>query len=418
MSLIRVLHTADNHFANTPDLLKDTVKCTDYLVSQAKEMQPDIIVISGDIFDGAVVLGSPASQSALDFVVHLGDIAPTLVLEGTPTHDIPESISVFGKLRTRHDVYPATTTTQVGLGPLGRFQPLTESNLGDFSVVIGCLPSVTKQGLLATQNMSIADSNMEIADLVRDVFRTFGVINAHARMLGIPTLIAAHGTLRGATLSTGQKTIGRDVEFGLADLGLAGADAALLGHIHKAQAWDQPARAYYPGSITRGDHGETEAKGFFFHEVSSGKVVSRFVETPARVMRTIHPEEGTLPTAELLHEINQGDVVRIVYRIRQEDAARVNDAELVRVAREKGASEVKIDKQIIPLMRTRAAGISRLDSYEEKLCAWGAAVNKEVSHLAGKLEMLLAMPTEEIIAGYRKKEEEEDEAALFEAQGF
>ncbi len=418
MDQIRVLHTADNHFANTPDLLSDTIKCTDYLVSQARQMQPDIIVISGDIFDGAVVLGSPASKAAIDFVVRLGDIAPTLIVEGTPTHDIPESITVFGKLRTRRDVYAVTTITQVGLDPSGRFQPVVESNLADFSVVINCLPSVTKQALLATQNMSIADSNREIAELIRDVFRTWGVINARARGLRIPTLIAAHGTVRGATLSTGQKTIGRDIEFGLADLELAAVDAALLGHIHRAQAWDQPIRAYYCGSITRQDHGETEAKGFFFHEVAPGKVTSQFVETPARVMRTIYPEEGELPTVEILDEIGQGDVVRIIYQIRQEDAARINDAELVRVAREKGASEVKIDKQIIPLIRTRAEGISRFDSYEEKFSAWGAAVDKDVSHLSGKLHMLLSMTSEEIIAGYRKKEEQEDEAALSEAQGF
>ncbi len=417
MDPLRVLHTGDDHFANRPDLLTDTVKCGDYLVERAEELKPDLNVISGDIFDEAVILGSPAAQAAIGFVEKLANIAPTIMVEGTNTHDTPDSLTVFRKLRTRHSIHVATAVSQVGLDRAGKFRPVTEENLPEFTVVIGCLPAVTKQGLLATRDMSIAESDLEMADLIRCVFQGWGVINAQARAMNIPTLISAHGTVTGATMSTGQTIIGKGIEFGLGDLELAHADVALLAHVHKAQGWELPVRAYYCGSITRRDHAETEAKGFFFHEVAPGNVTSRFITTPARVMKTIRPGEGTLPTAELLEEIGEGDVVRIVYRINQEDATKVSDAELKRIALEKGAAEVKIDRQIIPLLRSRAAGISQADSYEDKLKAWAATVDKDVSHLIGKLDKLLNMAAEEIIAEYHEKEEQ-DESTLPEAQGF
>ncbi len=419
MDPLGVLHTGDDHFTNTPDLLADTVKCADYLVDQAGNLRPDLNVISGDIFDEAVILGSAASKAAISFVERLANIAPTLIVEGTLTHDVPGSIDVFGKLRTRHAVHVVTAVSQVGLDRMGRFSQVTRDRLADFTVIIGCLPSVTKHGLLATRDMSIADSNLEMADLIMDVFQAWGVMGEQARLLGIPTLISAHGTVTGATMSTGQKIIGKGIEFGLGDLELAHADVTLLGHIHKAQGWEEPVRAYYCGNITRKDHAETEAKGFFFHQVAPGNVVSRFVQTPARVMRTISPEEGALPAPGLLDDVRQGDVVRIVYRINQEDVAKVNDADLKRLALEKGAAEVKIDRQIVPLVRTRAEGISRVDSYEEQLTAWGATVGKDVSHLAEKLNKLLTMTAEEIITEWQKKEKEEkNETTLPEAQGF
>jgi exonuclease SbcD len=417
MDPLRVLHTGDDHFANRPDLLADTVKCADYLVGRAKELKPDLNVISGDIFDEAVILGSPAAQAAIAFVEQLANIAPTIMVEGTNTHDTPDSLTVFRKLRTSHSIHVAAAVSLVGLDRTGNFRPVTEENLSEFTVIIGCLPAVTKQGLLATQDMSIAESDLEMAELIRCVFQGWGVINTQARKMGIPTLISAHGTVTGATMSTGQTIIGKGIEFGLGDLELAHADVALLAHIHKAQGWELPVKAFYCGNITRKDHAETEAKGFFFHEVAPGNVISRFIKTPARVMKTIKPEEGALPTPELLEEIKEGDVIRIVYRINQEDATKVSDAELKRIALEKGAADVKIDRQIIPLVRSRAAGISQVDSYEDKLKAWAATVDKDVSHLSGKLDKLLNMAAEEIIAEYREKEEQ-DEPTLPEAQGF
>ena len=71
------------------------------------------------------------------------------------------------------------------------------------------------------------------------------------------------------------------------DLALVGADAYVLGHIHKSQAWDiGGAPVIYPGSPRRTDFGELEPKGYVIVDVTdSGGVVSwEFVEAPATPM--------------------------------------------------------------------------------------------------------------------------------------
>ena len=84
--------------------------------------------------------------------------------------------------------------------------------------------------------------------------------------------------------------------------------------------------AFYAGSITRADHGETEEKGFFMHTIEGRSVTSAFIPTPARIMRTLEPDGG-LPDASLLESVKEGDYVRIVYSIREEDVAQVDDAQ-------------------------------------------------------------------------------------------
>jgi len=129
-------------------------------------------------------------------------------------------------------------------------------------------------------------------------------------------------------------------------------------------------KAFYSGSITRTNYGETEDKGFFIHEIAGDFITSRFLETPARKMRTLAPVEG-VPDAFLLDDVSEGDYVKIVYSIRQEDVAQVDDAALRKLAYEKGAAEVRIDKTVLPMTNVRSEGISRLKSLKEKLERWG-----------------------------------------------
>jgi exonuclease SbcD len=184
-----------------------------------------------------------------------------------------------------------------------------------------------------------------------------------------------------------------------------------LGHIHKAQRLG--GNIFYSGSLTRQDHAETEEKGFFMHFIDGERLDSEFVKTPARKMVTL--ESDGLPDSSLLDTIGEGDYVKIRYTVREEDRHQVDDAALVRLARQKGACDVMIDKETIPLVTTRAEGISRLHSLQEKLNKWadlnGVTVTEE---LLSKLDMLQAQDLKTILEGYFGKEET-DEGQLFAA---
>ena len=132
------------------------------------------------------------------------------------------------------------------------------------------------------------------------------MLNEKANRLGVPTILVGHGAVRGSRLSTGQRVMDPDAEFGIADLKLTKAILICLGHIHMKQKVHE--NAFYSGSITRADHGETEEKGFFIHTIEGRSVTSAFMPTPARIMRTLEPDGG-LPDASLLESVKEGDYV-------------------------------------------------------------------------------------------------------------
>jgi exonuclease SbcD len=416
MDAIKVLHCADLHFDDEQGRLQNTIECCDRVIATAQVDIPDLIAIAGDIFERGLVLGSPGTLAAIDFIYRCGNVAPVVITSGTPTHDTVNSTEVFNKLKTEHPVYATALPRQVGLTKEKprRFVGVN-GNVEDkqgFSLIVSCLPSVTRAALMAMGGLSIDAAAIECGELLRDLFQAWGITNEKANRLGIPTIFVGHGTVKGSRLSTGQRVTDPDAEFGIADLRLTKAVLVCLGHIHMRQQLQD--NAFYSGSITRADHGETEEKGFFLHTIAEGRVESRFVETPARKMRTLAPA-GTLPDASLIEEIEEGDYVRIVYSIREEDVAQVDDAALRRLAYEKGAARVKIEKTVLPMTNVRSEGISRLKSLDEKLKRWGEMNGQPITaSLLDKLRLLQTADEQTILDGYVRKEAS-DEAGLFAA---
>jgi len=406
MGAIKVLHCADLHFDDEQGRLQNTIECCDRVIATAEVEIPDLIAMAGDVFERGLVLGSPGTLAAIDFVYRCGNIAPVIITSGTPTHDTSNSTEVFNKLKTEYPVFATGFPRQVGLTKEGprRFIPVN-GNLGgepELSLVVSCLPSITKAALMSKGGLSIDGAAIECGELVRDLFQAWGVTNEKANDLGTATILVGHGTVKGSRLSTGQRVTDPDAEFGIADLRLTKAVLVCLGHVHMRQRLQD--NTFYSGSITRADHGETEEKGFFLHMIAEGKVESRFVETPARRMRTLVPA-GALPGASLIEDVKEGDYVRIVYSIREEDVAQVDDATLRKLAYERGAVHVKIEKTVLPMTNVRSEGISRLRSLDEKLKRWGELNGQLITAgLLDKLRQLQSLDEQSIIDSHLGKE--------------
>jgi exonuclease SbcD len=387
---MKVAHCADPHFQNKP-VLDDIVKCSDYFVDTCLAEDVDLILIAGDLFHEGVQLGSPASLAAIAFVKKCGDMAPTIVIRGTSSHDAENSIAVLNDIKAAYPIYATDRLEQVGLcqDNVWRIFPDNEFPYDPYRVFISCLPSVNKAGVMAAHaaGAGIADTSRETMDLMRDIFQAWGVKNGQARETGIPTILIGHGTVTGSQLSTGQTMIGKDLEFTTGDLQLANCDLYCLGHIHKSQFWGN---IFYSGDLTRLNHGETEAKGFYIHELPhTGNVgISRFIQTPARAMRTKRPEG--LPGIEAVEDVQQGELIRIVYDVAEADIGKVDEQAIIDAALAKGAADVKIEKNIIPTVRIRAEGISRETHLEGKLMKWadttGAGITKEIGEKLAVIE--------------------------------
>lgn len=395
---MKTAHVADPHFMNKQPTLDDIIKCARFTADVFINEAPDLIALAGDIVDflaspNGIEIGTPAHLAASDFVTRCGMIAPTVVVKGTGTHDGPKSLIKLAQPGIIYPVFVAEHPCQVCLTDDNQFIPIEEADLACVRAVVTCLPSINKAGLMAVASGTVGETTRETVDLMRDVFQAWGIINERARDRGIPTVLVGHGTVIGSQTSTGQTMVGKDLEFSAGDLQLAACDIYCLGHIHKAQ--ELPGNIFYAGSLTRLNYGEAEEKGFYIHEIAQGALSSRFVTTPAREMVTLKTD--TLPTLDVAKDVKPGDYFRLMYEVSEEDTGKVDEEAIRAEAIARGAVDVKIEKKIIPKVRTRAEGISQEHNLYRKLETWGETNNQPITvDLAEKLTTLEGMDVEGI----------------------
>lgn len=379
-----ILHIGDEHF-DDGELLSDVIKSAQFIVGQARQLQPDLIVSSGDMLDTRQSHDSQALKAAMAFVKDLAEIAPVFILKGTTSHD-GVSVSFFESLGTKHRVCVTETIGMVGYKN-GEFFPLESYEKG-LDALIYAIPPATKARIMAGGE-GMKEANGTVADMLRSVFTIWGDISEMARADNVPVIVSGHGTITGAITSTGQKMVGRDIEVSLGDLLLIGADVVCFDHIHKAQAWHKE-RIFYSGSIAKLNVGETEDKGFWVHRLTPEDLRSDFVVIPTRdIVSTSF--EG-LPDISALPEVKEGALVRICYRVQEGELHAVDEVALKAKILAMGAGEVRIEKTVVPKQMVRAAGISRLSSLPDKFKKWCETTGTEVTDtLLEKLE-LLALP--------------------------
>ena len=375
----KILHTGDIHFDDN-DLLSDVCKSAAHLIKKARAEHPDLIVVSGDLLNTRLSHDSPALKHAVDFMMDLGSIAPVFILIGTFSHD-GASIEIFKNLNTAHEVYVSEDIEMAGFKN-GRFAPITEYVKG-LDAIIYALPPVSKANILANLDDK-QNANAKVQDLLRDIFQMWGLVSAHAKADGVMTIISAHGTLMGSVTSTGQRMVGKDIEFGYSDIQMAGANVGCLSHIHKSQ---QYGNMFYSGSITKLNAGEVEDKGFWIHDMTETGLKSTFEVIPTRDI--IRKDFEGLPGIDELPEVTKDALVRITYRVGEDDVHVVNEQEIKDKILALGASEVRVERSIIPKQEVRAAGISGLSSLADKFRKSCETTGVEVtSSLEQKIEMI------------------------------
>src|SRR5665647_3870086 len=103
---MKITQTAYGHIGKYPCPEKDRINhrgqdiynCINYLIEVAQEEQPDLTVISGDIFHNAKVWadrGLHESYNAINLIKELSEIAPVCVMRGTPNHDGDEQFNMM-----------------------------------------------------------------------------------------------------------------------------------------------------------------------------------------------------------------------------------------------------------------------------------------------------------------------------------
>jgi exonuclease SbcD len=402
-SALRVAHFSDLHYG--PRNLAEADRCFGAAIERAVEVGVDVAVISGDSTDHALDLHSPSAVALVSRVRRLADHCAVLMLQGTWSHEPPGTLSVFRELGGRHAVHVADRIGQVGLTTAGDwvvspgwgFDALPEGLVSLFS----CLPSVNRAAVAAA--LGAADAAGATGEHVAALLRGLASSHAVARQLGLPTLLVSHGTVFGCTTEHGVPMAGFDHEFTTGSLFDAGAQAVLLGHIHRHQCWERDDGIgrrciAYAGSIGRFHHGEAGDKGFLLWQVGPDSAGCRLEATPAR--RTVDicfdgkPDLAALRAALAAQPV-EGAWVRLRWSVPEEER---NDVDLAAM-REMlaGAAGVQFEGRIVPVVRVRSGGIGQAGAMREKVAAWAGVVGARPEPVWSCLDELAAHETQLIV---------------------
>lgn len=402
--MTRIAHFSDLHYG--PKNLIEADRCFGAAIDRAVALKVDAAVISGDATDHALDLHAPAAARLLAQVRRLADHCPVLMLQGTFSHEPPGTLAAFRLLGGKHPVHVADRIGQVGLTRSGRWLASEgwrfESVPACLAALFSCVPTVNKAMVAAT--VGAGQAAQAVGEHLADLLRGWAPIHAAARESGLATIGVSHGTVFGCVTEHGVPMAGFDHEFTTGSLFAAGAQAFMLGHIHRHQTWESDGPAgqqciAYPGSIGRFHYGEQGEKGCLLWEIGSDNVRCTLEPTPAR--RTIDivfdgkPDLEALQAAVAGQEV-AGAFVRVRWTIAEEDRHEVDRASILRVL--EGAAESKLEGRIVPVVRTRAAGISQLASLADKVRVWAQATDARPEPLLNCLQTLMTQAPDEIAA--------------------
>lgn len=406
-AMIRIAQFSDLHYSAKN--LVEADRCFRHAVDRAIALKVDAAVVSGDSTDHALDLHSPAVERLARNIRRLADHCPVLMLQGTFSHEPPGALSMFRLLGGRYPVHVADRIGQVGLTADGRW---VASEDWQFIVLpiglralFSCVPTVNKAAVAATVGASSAAE--AVGEHLALLLRGFAASNQAARAQGLPTIGVSHGTVFGCISEHGVPMAGFDHEFTTGALFAAEAQAFMLGHIHRHQAWENKTAAFegraghqciaYPGSIGRFHYGEEGEKGFLVWDIGAGEVRFTLEPTPAR--RTLDIVfEGKPDLAGLREAVERegiaGAFVRVRWTVADEDRHEVDRTAMQALLA--GAAEVKLEGRIVPVVRTRAAGISQLGSLADKVRVWATSTEAKPQPLLDCLQVLASQTPEAI----------------------
>jgi DNA repair protein SbcD/Mre11 len=342
---IEIIHVSDIHFGSgeghgriNPETglnvrFEDFVKALGRVVDYAIENTCDVFLFSGDAYRNA----SPEpiyqkmfarqlkrlSDASVQTILLVGN--HDQILKSTSSH----ALSVFQTLEVPNITIidrPALLTFDTAHGALQ---------------LIG-LPHVTRHQMV---------TNEKYAAQTAASIDTALVENVHALLRGfydeldetIPTVVTAHMTVDKAVAGIEQELlVGYTLTFPCDIFADSRIDYVALGHVHKHQLIrDEKPTIVYSGSLERVDFGEQkEDKGFVHATVSRGKVDWKFVSIEPRPFVTIETDltRADDPTEHLCAAVMKGlvpgAVLRVRYKIHQDQAHAVDEDAVRNIARE------------------------------------------------------------------------------------
>jgi exonuclease SbcC len=303
--MIKILHSADWHIGsfNGPTVngengrYIDVCNSVNALIDGAKEQQPDIIIIAGDVFHQAKVWsdrGLKESQFAIKALRSLSKISPVVVMRGTPNHDSSEQFNAL----------------KVAFEGDSRVSIVTEPGVNTYTtengkpIQIACVPGFDRGYYRAKHpGLSKEEENDVFTEAIKQII--IGM-KAKCNPSYSPTVLVGHFTITGCNMESGQTAFMAQFEPVVHPDTLQEADYDLVcfGHIHRPQQLEYCKATYYSGAVAALNfNDEGQERGYYIHELedTGEQIASTFHKLPTREFKTIKLNDNDIT------ELNAGN---------------------------------------------------------------------------------------------------------------
>lgn len=321
---MKVLGLADTHIsaqitlggaaptvAGEPLVLAQSRRTMSWIAGVALDHDIDLIVHAGDVYESA--RPTPAEEAvAVNAVIELAEVAPTILLTGN--HDRPKGGGVHA-LEPLRNIAPGRLVIADTPDPvfvvehdgelLVQHELASEARL---RAVVFPLPFPEKSRTAALTS-GTDELNIAISVGLEALLAGHAVAAAEYRARGIPTIVALHGTMRGASFGCRVAPLG-DIAVPVADYWHA-FDVHVAGHIHQRQHAPGTVLSGYVGAPDRMDFGEAnDVPGVAVFDVQHHDIAppgTRFFEYDAGCM-VVHEEHVPNPDARVYVTIDLGSL--------------------------------------------------------------------------------------------------------------
>lgn len=334
------------------------------LLRQAVQIKPDLIVITGDLYDGST---RPEHRNlAVSMCENLAKVSSVDIIRGN--HDEIGDLDLLGKIAAPNPINVFDVCVIRRYFTAGQ------------EVVFTYLPWVNKSSYAAMfPTESIADSDKSLGALVVEHLR--GQV---AKFPDKKHYLFGHLTVAGARAQNNQPLIGEGVTVGYHDLVDCGYAGGVFGHIHLRQRFAMPftdddfdggrPHFWYPGSLAALNYGEIhDAKGFIVLDTDTGIATPYDVQCPLRLtFDAVWDGSLTLDCAD--HDL-AGNYVRVKLIVLEGYSADDARAAIRKQIDQYTPKELKIVTQTRPREQLRAPEIARAETAAEKISAYWRATN-------------------------------------------
>ena len=306
LSPMLIFHTADWHLGNIfhrHDRMAEHRHFFSWLIAQLREQQPDVMIISGDVFDNA----NPSAAAETLFYEVLKEAVQAVeglqivIIAGN--HDSAHRLEAPSPFLKANNIYVRGNVKRTEAGTPDfddLLLPLSSRRSSEAQMVCLALPFLRS---------SDYPSGLSVGEGIK--YYVDGMLKALHRTAfkKLPIIAAAHFYAAGAEIS----------EEHSERLVVGGQDAVLtrnmdkvvsytaLGHIHRRQCVDYDRQMWYAGSVLPLSFSEKH----YTHGINcvrlfdDGKcTVDHLQYTPLRKLRSI-PSKGAATTAEVMEALEQ-----------------------------------------------------------------------------------------------------------------